>query len=202
MGDTNGPEPVLGARQDTWSPLFGNSDHLLLGVRESSVDLSTLHPEPVTMFRLWQIYLDNVNPILKITHAPTFQARLIEAAENMSAISQPLEALLFAIYSSATQSLGREDALALFSVSKEDLLTRYQFGCQQALLNCSFLRSSDHDCLSALFLYLVCHRASRFPAFLADLLPLDFHVPEHPSPVAILADRRRHSYRPANGPAQ
>lgn len=32
---------------------------------------------------------------------------------------------------------------------------KYQFGCQQALSNCGFLRSSDRDCLTALYLYLV-----------------------------------------------
>lgn len=32
---------------------------------------------------------------------------------------------------------------------------RYQFGCQQALLNCGVLQCSDRDCLTALYLYLV-----------------------------------------------
>lgn len=52
-------------------------------------------------------------------------------------------------------SLAVDDCQTMFGSSKVDLLTRYQFGCQQALLNCGFLRSDDRNCLTALYLYLV-----------------------------------------------
>ncbi|GKU11278.1 unnamed protein product, partial [Fusarium langsethiae] len=51
---------------------------MLFGSRQSAVELHTLHPEPAHLFRLWQIYLDNVNPLLKVTHTPTLQARIVE----------------------------------------------------------------------------------------------------------------------------
>ncbi|KAK6845968.1 C6 transcription factor [Apiospora arundinis] len=56
--------------------MYDNDDHLLFGSRSShnAVDLSTLHPEPIQIFRLWQIYLDNVDPLLKVTHTPTSRA--------------------------------------------------------------------------------------------------------------------------------
>jgi hypothetical protein len=135
-----------------WVQLFGDNDHLLFGSPNTSVDLSTLHPEPVQIFRLWQIYLDNVNPLLKVTHTPSLQGRIIEAASNVTNISPTLEALMFSI---AILSLVVDDCQAIFGSSKEDLLRRFQFGCQQALLNCGFLRSGDRDCLTALYLYLV-----------------------------------------------
>jgi hypothetical protein len=133
----------------------GNDDHLLFGSRGTTVDLSTLHPDPVQIFRLWQIYLDNVNPLLKVTHTPSLQGRIIEAASNVTNINPTLEALMFSIYCTSILSLVAEDCQTMFGSSKEDLLMRYQFGCQQALLNCGFLRSSDRDCLTALYLYLV-----------------------------------------------
>lgn len=138
-----------------WVQLFGDNDHLLFGSPNTNVDLSTLHPEPVQIFRLWQIYLDNVNPLLKVTHTPSLQGCIIEAASNVTNISPTLEALMFSIYCMAVLSLVVDDCQAIFGSSKEDLLTRFQFGCQQALLNCGFLRSSDRDCLTALYLYLV-----------------------------------------------
>ena len=138
-----------------WVQLFGDNDHLLFGSPNTNVDLSTLHPEPVQIFRLWQIYLDNVNPLLKVTHTPSLQGRIIEAASNVTNISPTLEALMFSIYCMAILSLVVDDCQAIFGSSKEDLLTRFQFGCQQALLNCGFLRSSDRDCLTALYFYLV-----------------------------------------------
>jgi hypothetical protein len=135
--------------------LFENNDHLLFGSRKGTVNLSTLHPEPVQIFRLWQIYLDNVNPLLKVTHIPTLQGRIIEATSNIANIGPNLEALMFSIYCMAILSLGVDDCQPMFGLSKEDLLTRFQFGCQQALMNSGFLRTDDRDCLTALYLYLV-----------------------------------------------
>lgn len=140
--------------QKGWIQLYGDNDHLLFGSQNGNIDLSTLHPDPVQIFRLWQVYLDNINPLLKVTHTPTLQPRIIEAVSNVATISPALEALLFSIYCMAV-SLIEDDCQAIFGSSKEDLLTRFQFGCQQALLNCGFLRTNDRDCLTALFLYLV-----------------------------------------------
>jgi len=138
-----------------WVQLFGDNDHLLFGSSNANVDLSTLHPEPVQIFRLWQMYLDNVNPLLMVTHTPSLQASIIEAASNVSAIGPDLEALMFSIYCTAILSLTVNDCQIILGSSKEDLLARFQFGCQQALLNCRFLRSENRDCLTALYLYLV-----------------------------------------------
>lgn len=143
------------AVKKAWDQSVKNDDHLLFGSRRANVDLSTLHPDPVQMFRLWQIYLDNVNPLLKVTHTPSLQGRIIEAASNVKSINPTLEALMFGIYCTSILSLTVENCQNIFGSSKEDLLMRYQFGCQQALLNCGFLRSSDRDCLTALYLYLV-----------------------------------------------
>lgn len=137
------------------SQIVLNDDHLLFGSGKSPVDISTFHPEPIHIFKLWQLYLDNVNPLLKVTHTPSMQVRIIEAASNVSAIEPPLEALMFSIYCMAVLSLTHDDCLVTLGSTKEDLMIRYQFGCQQALLNCGFLRTTDRECLTALFLYLV-----------------------------------------------
>ena len=148
-----------------WDHLPVDNDHLLFGSHQTAVDISTLHPEPVQIFRLWQIYLENVDPLLKVTHTPTMQGRIIEAAGSVSNIQPTLEALMFSIYCLSILSLAVDDCEALFGSSKVDLLTRYQFGCQQALLNCGFLRNSDRDCLTALYLYLVSLSGIYFCAF-------------------------------------
>ena len=62
---------------------------------------------------------------------------------------------MFSIYCISIFSLSSDECQVMFGFSKEDLLMRYQLGCKQALLNCSFLRSSDSECLTALYLYLV-----------------------------------------------
>jgi hypothetical protein len=142
--------------QQTWDQVHPYSDNLLFGSGNADVDLSPLQPDPVHIFRLWQIYLDNVNPLLKITHTPSLQGRIIEAASNTAIIGRELEALMFSIYCMAITSLTIQECQSMFGVSKKDLLTRFQFACQQALGKCEFLRTSERDCLTALYLLLVC----------------------------------------------
>lgn len=160
-----------------WDHLYESNDHLLFASRNTAVNISTLHPEPVQIFRLWQIYLEHVDPLLKVTHTPSLQGRIIEASSNVSNIAPIMEALMFSIYCTSILSLDMDECQAMFGSSKVDLLTRYQFGCQQALLNCGFLRCEDRDCLTALFLYLVSHSSSYFYTFLT------FQVSVRPSTV-------------------
>jgi hypothetical protein len=131
------------------------NDHLLFAPLNLNVNLSTSHPEQVQIFRLWQIYLDNVNPLLKVTHTPTLQPRIIDAASDVTNISPTLEALMFSIYCISIVSLDEDDCLTLFRSPRKHLLACYQSACQQALLKCSLWRSSDVDGLTALYLYLV-----------------------------------------------
>ena len=135
--------------------MYESNDHLLFGSRMLNVDLSTLHPGQVQIFRLWQIYLENVDPLLKVTHTPTLQARIIDATSNVTNIDPTLEALMFSIYCISIMSLVEDECFTFFGLPKKDLLRNYQFGCQQALLNCNVLRSGNRDCLTAFYLYLV-----------------------------------------------
>lgn len=132
-----------------------DENHLLFGPSHTDVDLSYLHPNAVQLFRLWQIYLDNINPLLKITHTPSLQGQIIEAASNIATIVPELEALMFGIYCTAVMTLTADDCQIMFSSSREDLLHRFRTGCQQALWKSQFLRTDNRDCLTALYLYLV-----------------------------------------------
>ncbi|CAF3556337.1 unnamed protein product [Fusarium graminearum] len=151
---------------------------MLFGSRQSAVELHTLHPDPAHLFRLWQIYLDNVNPLMKVTHTPTLQARIVEAASNLKEISPTLEALMFSIYCMAILSLSQEECVTMFKQSKEQLSTRYYFGCQQALSNCNFLRTDNRDCLTALFLYLVSIRSASHPKSVSSMLAVAVRIAE------------------------
>lgn len=164
--------------KQAWAELYSleNHDHLLFGSLKTAVDISTLHPEPIQIFRLWQLYLENVDPLLKVTHTPSLQGRMIEAAGNVSNIKPPLEALMFSIYCMSVESLGVDDCQNMFGSSKPDLLRIYQFGCQQALLNCGFLQSDDRECLTALYFYLVSVRTNTFPQSLSSMLGVAIRV--------------------------
>lgn len=107
------------------------------------------------IFRLWQIYLDKVNPLLKVTHTPTLQPRIIEAASDVANIDPTLQALLFSIYCVSIMSLADNECFTLFRSPKKDLLAGYKSACHQALLECGAWSDGDIDSLTALYLYLV-----------------------------------------------
>lgn len=143
-------------RDDTYSGLHVDDyDHLLFGAAKTEVRVSTLHPEQVHIFRLWQIYIENIDPLLKVTHTPTLQARIINAVSNLEAISPSLEALMFSIYCVSILSLTNQECRDFFGSTRSDLQSRYHFACQQSLLNCKALRSGTVESLTALYLYLV-----------------------------------------------
>ncbi|KAK4120294.1 hypothetical protein N657DRAFT_658608 [Parathielavia appendiculata] len=166
----------------TWDRYHGASDtshHLLFGTPGSSVDLTTLHPTQAKIFRLWQIYLDNVNPLLKVTHTPTMQTRIIDAVNDLAKMAPPLEALLFSIYCVALLSVTEGQCQTLFGSPRKELLAGYQFACRQALINAN-LQSGDYDSLTALFLYLVSVKPVTDPRALStSLLAPAIRIAQH-----------------------
>lgn len=157
--DDDSEGPII---HKAFDKMFDGSDGFPFVIGGSMTSVTDLHPPAVQIFQLWQIYLDNVNPLLKLTHTPTLQGQLIEAAANPSKISKPLEALLFSIYFIAIVSLNEEEAQETFKEDKNRLMAKYHRGTQQALINAGFMRSSDLIVLQAFVMYLV---SSLLPLF-------------------------------------
>jgi len=120
-----------------------------------SSDLSKLHPKPGHIFRLWQIFLDRVNPLCKVVHSPTLQIQILEASANLTDIPKATEAAMFAIYLLAVTSLGSTECESLFGENKPTLLTKYRNASKSALVAADFIISEDILVLQALALYLV-----------------------------------------------
>lgn len=107
------------------------------------------------MFRLWQTYIDNVDPLVKIVHTPSFQQQISVLSGNTESIPKPTEALMFAIYAMAILSMSDSECDSAFGKPRSVLLARYQDAARQALINASYLRTSDIVVLQAYFLFLV-----------------------------------------------
>jgi len=135
--------------------MFDSQDGFPFVIGGSSTKVTDCHPPGIQIFQLWQIYLTNVNPLLKVTHTQTLQAQIIEAGANPAKIPRPLEALMFGIYFIAITSMSEEDVHSTFDEEKARLLFKYHRAAQQALLNAGFMRSPDIMVLQAYFLYLV-----------------------------------------------
>lgn len=121
------------------------------------------HPPAIQIFQLWQIYIDNINPLLKITHVPSVQAQVIAASTDIERAPKNIEALMFSIYLLAITSLEEADVQTKFHESRQELLGRYHVAAQQALCNAGFMRVNDPILLQAYLLYCV---SPPFPSIL------------------------------------
>lgn len=145
--------------------MFTNTDSFPFAIGGQFQSVTDLHPSGMQTIQLWQIYLENVDPLLKLTHTPTLQVRIIDASTNLTKVSKSLEALMFAIYLMAITSLGDDEVERTFNESKSNLLMKYQHGTQQALFNAGFMRMPDLTILQAYLLYCV-----RRPPSVLDIL--------------------------------
>ncbi|KAH7417597.1 hypothetical protein BKA64DRAFT_304066 [Cadophora sp. MPI-SDFR-AT-0126] len=114
-----------------------------------------LHPSTVQIFRLWQKFLDNVNPIVKLFHAPTVQLQILEASADLENVSKEMETLMFGIYAAAICSLSDTECTTMFGEEKEVLRLRYSGGARQALHRAGLLRTSNLTILQGFVLYLI-----------------------------------------------
>lgn len=144
----------------TFDTMFDNSDGFPFRVGGITTRITHLHPSAIHIFQLWQVYLNNVNPLLKISHVPTLQNQIVEAGADLANVSKPLEALMFSIYLIAITSMAEEEVHLTFKLSKKALLGQYHEASQHALINAGFMRSSDLMTLQAYLLYLVSLAAS------------------------------------------
>jgi hypothetical protein len=124
-----------------------------------SDNLEDLHPEPAHIFRLWQTFVDRVNPLTKVVHVPTVQPMLVEAATNRSAIPKSAEALMFAIYTISTCALSEAESITILGYPREDAYKRFSKGLRIALMRVGILHRYDLVILQALVLYLVSSKA-------------------------------------------
>ncbi|KAI0441174.1 fungal-specific transcription factor domain-containing protein [Xylaria telfairii] len=148
-------EDVGSTINHAFDQMFGNTDNFPFAIGSQFQSVTDLHPSGMQTIQLWQIYLENVDPLLKLTHTPTLQVRIIDASTNLTKVSKSLEALMFAIYLMAITSLGDDEVERTFSDTRSNLLMKYQHGTQQALFNAGFMRMPDLTILQAYLLYCI-----------------------------------------------
>jgi hypothetical protein len=132
-------------------------DHseLVLGADSPEQDVEDLWPDAGHLFRLWQIYLDRVNPLTKIIHVPSLQPYLAEAITRSQNIPKSVEALLFSIFLMAAIALTPDECQSILGRSREEAIQMYSKGVRLTLLRMNFLKSHDLNTLQALVIYLV-----------------------------------------------
>lgn len=132
-----------------------NQSDLLLAGDVSRISIDDLIPDAVHVFRLWQIFLDRVNPLTKLIHVPTIQPYVVEITSNPSNVPLNYQALLFAIMGMATVSLTQSESIQLLGLTRERAIQNFNSATRTALVRQNFLKNFSMPSLQALILFIV-----------------------------------------------
>ncbi|PYH43084.1 putative C6 transcription factor, partial [Aspergillus saccharolyticus JOP 1030-1] len=138
--DTLAPDPLTGSLVDS---------------RQS---LLQYHPTHTEAMILWQMHVENVEPLCKILHIPSTTEWMENISRRPETASDAEECLMFSIYQFAVYSMTDEDCVEKLCQSRTALSRRYHAAARQALINASFLKTTDMRVLQAFVLFLLSSR--------------------------------------------
>lgn len=125
------------------------------GARRSIVDfLSTKTSCDLLMRR----YNNNVHPICRVVHWPTYQFQYENFWNSILSGVEPqpsLQAIVFAVCFSAVASMNNSEVDAVFHQRHRDVLVNFQTATETALAKAHFLRTTRFETLQALIVYLI-----------------------------------------------
>ena len=92
----------------------GNQRHIgyynfLLRNTSATHQQEALHPLPSQMLFLWQVYMDNVDPFMKVLHMPTVTKVIREIRGSYHSLGPSMQALVLVISLAAIMSLEDEE---------------------------------------------------------------------------------------------
>ncbi|RMJ17913.1 hypothetical protein BHE90_004277 [Fusarium euwallaceae] len=137
----------------------GSSSGLSLALGLSPMDLNAgtdpdrLHPDAQLALRLWTVYAERVDPVLKILHIPTAQSAMIAMISGPKQTSYSLEALAFAVYYAAVTSLSENEMSTISVDSRQGFLQKCKLGLNQAITRADFLNEPNMMTLQALAIF-------------------------------------------------
>lgn len=150
-----------------------NSTGFIFNFSSTVRSLRNFHPPPTQIPMYWEIFKENVDPVLRILHRPHTEKLIREAVRNLSHMSKPMETMMFAIYYAVVTSMSPSDCLAVLGMDKDSGLKKYRFAFEQSLARANFLSTQEVLVLQSFTLYLTCARRSddtRYVWTLAGLL--------------------------------
>ena len=143
---------------DSTSTASTNNPAFIFSFSSSLHSLRDFHPPLEQIPKYWEIYKENVDPLIKIFHRPCTEKTLIEACQNLDHVSKPLEVMMFAIYFAAVTSISAEECMVTFALEKQAALKNYRFAFEQALARAGFLSTQELVVLQSFTLFLNCVR--------------------------------------------
>lgn len=131
------------------------SDPLSQALMGSQQSLLQYHPTHAQATLLWKMHIENVEPICKVLHIPSTTRMVDLNSQQPETTSKVDECLLFAIYHFAVFSMTEVECIHALGQPRNTLVEKCHFATRQALVNASFLKTTEISILQALVLFLL-----------------------------------------------
>ena len=112
-------------------------------------------PPAAIVLELLEIYLHRVDRVFKVIHAPSLSTMILED----TTITPAQEALKFAVFFTAVNSLDEQECLERFNLTKGAIGSRFQLAAEVFLSRAGLMISTDLMGLQAFVIYLVSSRS-------------------------------------------
>ncbi|KAI0555109.1 fungal-specific transcription factor domain-containing protein [Xylaria curta] len=166
--------PFYDAESPNAGPVGPNA--AILGYRSLTHSLRDFHPSVELSMRLFQLFNDNVLPVVRIFHSPTLIRLFWSAVVAPDSIDKETEALIFAIYYSAVISIDPNQCANIVGTPRSVAVDRYKFAAEQALARANFLNTQSTLLLQAAVLYVSVLRSDDGTRTVWSLIALTSHI--------------------------
>ncbi|KAF9891452.1 hypothetical protein FE257_003918 [Aspergillus nanangensis] len=117
-----------------------------------------IFPSPSQVFLLWEVFKENVAPVVPIIHKPSFEAYLMEMAATPEKMDLNRKALLLVVFLSTVISMTDEECVRDLDDTRPQLLTTYKEAITSIFSRMRVLETRNLTLLQAFVLYLSCTR--------------------------------------------
>lgn len=135
-----------------------NHQAFMFGFQSTALSLEEHHPAFVQVVTYWDIFKENVDPLIKIFHRPLIDAFIRNFDGRYELLSKTEEVMMFTIYFAVITSMSEEQCTAILGVQRNPTLEKYRFAVEQALARAEFLSTQEIVVLQSFTLFLTCVR--------------------------------------------
>ncbi|KAI1324141.1 hypothetical protein F5Y16DRAFT_381676 [Xylariaceae sp. FL0255] len=174
FGHEDGSSPSADSQSASSGALGTNAS--IFGYRSVAHSLKEYHPPLQQSVALYQLFIDNISPIVRIFHLPTVNTIYWKAVSSLDSIDKDTETLLFSIYFSAVISLDAAHCDNLLGMPRTAAIEKYRFATEQSLARANFLNTKSVLLLQGAVLYLSVLRSDDGTRTVWSLTSLAVHV--------------------------
>ncbi|KAL5335372.1 hypothetical protein BJX70DRAFT_327128 [Aspergillus crustosus] len=120
--------------------------------------VAPLHPSLALGRTYWQVFLERVDPLIKVVHRPSASRILRGGLDNPTALNEGQGALLQVIYLACVSAMDTEDVQSSLQMSKATAISTYRMAAEQALARSGLMTTNDWTTMQALVLFIALSR--------------------------------------------